>query len=148
MSDLLPSEPVFAPIPVSPQMEERLSGAYQRIVRVAVVLSVAASAIAALLAGWRNGLGLALGALVGLLNFVWLHHGADVLVHRMLFSGNKGPGKLWVWLSFPLRYLLVIAAVYAMIKGYPRMLIGFIVGLALPVMASMSEGIYEALVLK
>ncbi len=128
-------------------MEEKLSGAYRRIVRVAAGLGVAASVLAAGLAGWRNGMGVALGALVGLLNFVWLHHGADVLVHRMLSANGQGPGKLRVWLSFPLRYLLVIAAVYAMIKGYPRMLIGFIVGLALPVMASMGEGIYEALVL-
>jgi hypothetical protein len=36
---------------------------------------------------------------------------------------------------------------YVILKSYPRLLIGFIAGLILPILAAMGEGIYEALVI-
>jgi len=134
-------------------MEERLSGAYRRILRVAIALSVAGTLIAALLFTWQSGLGLAIGSLLAYINFVWLHRGTERLVERIIASnrptavGETKPRKVRLAFPFPLRYALLIAVAYVILKSYPRLLIGFIVGLILPILAAMGEGIYEALVI-
>ena len=133
--------------PVDQAMEERLSGAYPRILRVAIVLSVAGSLAATLLFSWRSGLGLAVGALLAVINFVWLHRSTEKLVGRMISTGQSPPRKVRFVFPFPLRYALMIAVAYVILKSYPGLLVGFLVGLILPIIASMGEGIYEALVI-
>jgi len=139
--------------PPDPVMEERLSGAYRRILRLAIGLSVAGTLTAILLFSWQSGLGLAIGSLLAYINFVWLHHGTERLVERMVVS-NKTTStdktklrKVRFAFPFPLRYALLIAVAYVILKSYPRLLIGFIVGLILPILAAMGEGIYEAVVI-
>ena len=132
--------------PTPSDQQQRLSGAYQRILRVAIGLSVIAVVIATLLGGWRNGLGLAIGSALAYLNFVWLHHGTERLVQRMLVPG-RAPSKVRFAFPFPLRYVLLIAVVYVILKSYPGLLVGFLVGLILPIVASMGEGVYEAVVI-
>jgi len=80
--------------PVDPAMEERLSGAYRRILRVAIALSVAGSLAATLLFSWQSGLGLAVGALLAFVNFVWLHRSTEKLVGRMISAGQSPPRKV------------------------------------------------------
>ena len=141
------------PTPVDPAMESRLSAAYGRILRVAITLSVAGTLAAALLFTWQSGLGLAIGSLLAYINFVWLHRGTERLVERILASnrtaaaGGSGPRKVRFAFPFPLRYALLIGVTYVILKSYPRLLIGFIVGLILPILAAMGEGIYEAVVI-
>ena len=132
--------------PVDPAMEERLSGAYRRILRVAIGLSVAGTLAGALLFSWQSGLGLAIGALLAFINFVWLHRGTERLVERIISGVKTRPRKARFSFPFPFRYGLLIAVTYVILKSYPRLLIGFIVGLILPILAAMGEGIYEALV--
>ncbi len=134
-------------------LEQRLDQAYQRVLKFAIALSLLGIPIAGVLSGWRNSFGLGAGAGIAILNIVWLHQGAELLVRRMVAAGSagsaaEGPSKMRVMLFFPLRYLSVIAAVYAILKGYPGVLVSFIVGLALPVAALMGEGVYEAVVLQ
>ena len=97
--------------PVDPAMEQRLSGAYGRILRIAIALSVAGTLVAALMFTWQSGLGLAIGSLLAYINFVWLHRGTERLVERIIAS-NKTPagrrieasqGSFQVPLSFALR---------------------------------------------
>lgn len=155
--DAIPDQEIdSAPIeqtPPDPAMEERLSGAYRRILRVAIALSVAGTLAAALLFTWQSGLGLAIGSLLAYINFVWLHRGTERLVERIIASnratavGETKPRKVRFAFPFPLRYALLIAVAYVILKSYPRLLIGFIVGLILPILAAMGEGIYEALVI-
>jgi hypothetical protein len=139
--------------PPDPAMEERLSGAYGRILRLAIGLSVAGTLAAALLFTWQSGLGLAIGSLLAYINFVWLHHGTERLVERIVASnhttasGKSKPRRLRFAFPFPLRYGLLIAVAYVILKSYPRLLIGFTVGLILPILAAIGEGIYEALVI-
>jgi hypothetical protein len=128
-------------------MEERLSGAYRRILRVAIALSVAGSLAATLLFSWHSGLGLAVGAVLAFVNFVWLHHSTEKLVGRMVAAGQSPPRKVRFAFPFPLRYALMIAVAYVILKSYPGLLIGFIVSLILPILAAVGEGIYEALVI-
>jgi hypothetical protein len=146
--------------PPDPAMEERLSGAYGRILRLAIGLSVAGTLAVALLFTWQSGLGLAIGSLLAYINFVWLHRGTERLVERIVASnerivasnqttasGKSKPRRLRFAFPFPLRYGLLIAVAYVILKSYPRLLIGFTVGLILPILAAIGEGIYEALVI-
>ena len=136
--------------PIDPAMEERLSGAYRRILRLAIALSAAGTLVAAFFFTWQSSLGLAIGSLLAYINFVWLHRGTERLVERILASnrttasGKSKPRKVRFAFPFPLRYALLIAVAYVILKSYPRLLIGFIVGLVLPILAAMGEGIYEA----
>jgi len=152
--DAIPEQEIADQTPPDPAMEARLSGAYARILRVAIALSVAGTLAAALLFTWQSGLGLAIGSLLAYINFVWLHRGTERLVERIIASnrttaatGESKPRKVRFAFSFPLRYALLIAVAYVILKSYPRLLIGFIVGLILPILAAMGEGIYEALVI-
>ena len=127
-------------------VEAFLSGAYRRIQRIAIVLSAATAVAAALFFRWRTGVGVAVGALLAYLNFVWLHHGAQLIVERVASPAESRPSKLRLMLAFFLRYIFVTVIAYVILKSYPRMLVGFIVGLALPILAAMCEGVYEAIV--
>ena len=131
-------------------MEERLSSAYKRILRLAITLSVGGTLAAALIFSWQSGLGLAIGSLLAYINFVWLHRGTGRLVERIVASNQttakSKPRKIRFAFPFPLRYGLLIGVTYVILKSYPRLLIGFIVGLILPILAAMGEGIYEAVV--
>jgi hypothetical protein len=139
--------------PPDPAMEARLSGAYKRILKVAMSLSVGGTVTAILLFSWQSGLGLAVGSLLAYINFVWLHHSTERLVERIVVSNKMTsadktkPRKVRFAFPFPLRYALLIAVAYVILKSYPRLLIGFIVGLILPILAAMGEGIYEAVVI-
>jgi hypothetical protein len=150
--DAVPEQEVD-PAPVDPAMEARLSGAYRRILRVAIVLSVAGTLAAALFFTWQSGLGLAIGSLLAYINFVWLHRGTERIVERILASNKLAAAdtskvrKVRFAFPFPLRYALLIGVAYVILKSYPRLLIGFIVGLILPILAAMGEGIYEAVVI-
>jgi hypothetical protein len=130
--------------PLSAKAEAFLSAAYQRILRITVVLSVAGVVLAAFLGGWGSGVGLAAGAIVAYLNFVWLHHGTGLTIQRMLAPGTNHPSQQRVVFSFVGRYLFVLAAAYVILRSYPHARIAFIAGLGLPVIAAMCEGIYEA----
>jgi hypothetical protein len=145
-----PETPASVETPVSAAMEARLSGAYRRIQRVAIALSITATIAAFLLANWPSGLGVAIGSALAFLNFIWLHRGTETMVERMVepktAPADDALSRFRLMFHFPARYLLVIVVAYVILKSYPRMLIGFIVGLVLPVLASMGEGIYEALV--
>jgi hypothetical protein len=139
--------------PPDPAMEARLSGAYRRILRSAITLSIAGTLTAGLLFPWQSSLGLAIGSLLAFVNFVWLHRGTERLVERIIAAntktaeGKSKPRKVRFAFPFPLRYALLIAVAYVILKSYPRLLIGFIVGLILPILAAMGEGIYEVVVI-
>jgi hypothetical protein len=131
------------PIPQEPVSDDPfLSGAYRRILRITIILSVIAS-MAATIISHQAGLGTAAGAFIASLSFIWLHQGADLLVRRMLPAAAKR-SKFWILLSFPARYFVVFAVSYVILRGYPGMRVGFIVGLVLPVLAMMCEAAYEA----
>jgi hypothetical protein len=126
------------------QMEAFLSSAYQRILRITIILSVAATIVASLFFNWHSGLGMAIGSLLAYVNFVWLHYGSELMIRRMIAPAKIGPSKFRLVITFTGRYVFVIAMAYVILKSYPSMLIGFMVGLALPILAAMCEGVYEA----
>lgn len=139
------TEPSSSPSP--DRMEAFLSGAFKRIQRSAIVLSLVATAAATLFSGWRSGLALALGAFVAYLNFVWLHRSSEAMVQRMLAPAENKPSKLKSVFSFIARYVFVIAFAYVIFRSYPQVRVAVMVGLVCPILATMGESIYEAVVI-
>lgn len=127
-------------------MEAFLSSAYRRILRLSTVLGISAALAAAALFHWQSAAGVALGASLSLLNFVWLHHGTEMLVRHWADPKGAAPSKFRLTIAFVGRYGFVMLSAYVILRGYSRMLEGFIVGLALPILAAMAEGVYEAVV--
>jgi hypothetical protein len=137
--------------------EEFLSGAYKRILKIAIWLSLAAMVAATIIWNWQSGAALGAGALVAYLNMVWLHHGVQLAVERMSRPGTgapvpapaaaPAPSSARIFLAFAGRYIFLIVAAYAIFRGYPHTRVAFMAGLALPVIAAMCEGIYEAAVI-
>jgi hypothetical protein len=123
-----------------------LSSAYQRIQRITIVLAGIAAGAVTLAFGWRSGLGSLIGAIVGYLNLVWLHHGSTVIIERMLAPADKAGSKSRLMLAFLGRYVFLMTIAYVILKGFSSMLFGFTVALFLPILAAMCEGIYEAYV--
>lgn len=130
--------------PLSAESEAFLSAAYKRMLRITIALSIAAAALAGALRGWRDGIALAAGALLAFLNFVWLHHGANLTIERILASTEKRPSQQRVMFAFVGRYIFVLALAYVILRGYPQVRVAFIVGLVLPIVAAICEGVYEA----
>jgi hypothetical protein len=126
------------------QAETFLSGAYGRIRRTTIGLGVAGTIFAAVFFGWRNGLGAAIGALVGYLNFVWLHRASAMMIERMMPSAVNAPSRFRVLIGFVGRYAFVVLAAYVILKGWPKVLVAFLVALFFPIVAAMCEGVYEA----
>ena len=62
----------------------------------------------------------------------------------MIAPAGTGPSRFRLMLAFAGRYICVMAMAYVILKGYPSMLGGFMVGLACPILAAMCEGVYEA----
>jgi hypothetical protein len=126
------------------QVEVFLSRAYRRIQRITIVLSTLAAIVTAVWFGWRSGLGMAIGAAVGYINFVWLHRSSAMLTDRMIAPAAAVASKFSVMLGFGGRYIFVMAAAYVIFKSQPRMLAGFTAALFFPIVAATCEGIYEA----
>jgi hypothetical protein len=123
-----------------------LSRAYQRILRITLWLSLAGTVAVTLFLGWRNGIGFLIGAPVAYMNLVWLHHGATMMVDRMMGSSVQPRSKARLALAFAGRYALLFILAYVILKSFPGIWIGFMVALFAPIVAAMSEGIYEAIV--
>lgn len=127
-------------------VETFLSGAFGRIRLITIALAVITIPGASLLFGWRSGLGTGIGAIVGYINLVWLHHGSNMIMERLIAPADKAPSKFRLVLSFTARYVFVISIACVILKGFPSMLLSFIVAIFLPILAAMCEGIYEACV--
>lgn len=131
-------------VPVEPEAEAFLSGAYRRISRIIVVLAVVASPLLAWRFGWRFGLGFLAGCAAAYLNFAWLKRAVDGIVEKIA-AGRRAPGGAALMLRFFGRYVVVALLAYVIFRGSGHALYGFCVGLFVPIAAAMCEGTYEAM---
>lgn len=125
--------------------EDFYGGALRRIRNIMLVLA----APVAVLAGWRYGvrfgLGFALGAGIAYVNFLWLQRGVTTLGEQITQPGARITSR-GVVLRFLLRYVLIAAAAYVIVKSSPGSLYGLFAGLFLPVAAILCEALYETAV--
>ncbi|HEX7286517.1 MAG TPA: ATP synthase subunit I [Candidatus Angelobacter sp.] len=133
--------------PSPARSEAFLSGAYQRILRITIILSVAVTTSVTVSWGWRAGLAMTIGALIAYVNLLWLHHGTELAVERMSAPATGAPSRSRFMLAFAGRYVFVITAAYVILRSYPQTRVAFMVSLAFPIIAAMCEGVYEAVVI-
>lgn len=98
------------------------AGAERRIEYVTLGIGVAAAAGAALLWGWRAGLGVAAGAGLSGINYRWMKQGVDALaeIARPQQGAEKVHVPRSVYFKFIGRYALLIVAAYV-ILAYLRL---------------------------
>ena len=134
------------PVPsVAPTVETGEAFA-RRIFRLLIVMMFAL-ALAVLPALWiRYGAAMALsfvlGSVVSLINFYWLRRTLEAVGDRFQATGNA-PSATAMIARFLLRYLLIAAAAYVILRGTTNSLAGLLAGLSLPVGAILVLAVVE-----
>lgn len=127
--------------PIEAQKEEAFYvQVYRRLVTIMALLGVAGT----IMAGIRYGLLMAatffVGSVIAVLNFHWLKRTIEAMGGRLPSRARAAWG---VVLRFLLRYVLIAAAAYVIVKGTTNISYGFFAGLAIPAGAIMIEAMYE-----
>jgi small-conductance mechanosensitive channel len=96
------------------------SAAERRIEYLTLGIGAIAAIAAAIICGWRAGVGVASGAALSWINYRWLKQGVATLAR--LSTAQAGTEKARVppsvYLKFLGRYALLIVAAYAILRGF------------------------------
>ncbi len=109
--------------------------AMRRASRLMLALGAAGAAAAFAWRGWTWGAGFVLGAVASWLNFRWLKGVADSF-------GGKRP-RAYVMVFGTLRYVLLVASAYAILRYSPISLPAALAGLFVAVAAVIVEAVFE-----
>ncbi len=131
-----------------PGQEQFTRAALRRIYMAMAVLGVAGTAVVLLWKGWWFAAGFAAGAALSCLNFHWLKGAVDALAalagrNAGPTSGPRPPSPKRVAARLVLRYALMGAVAYAIVRTSLVSLVAFLVGLFVFVAAVLAEMIYE-----
>jgi hypothetical protein len=116
-----------------------LDRAVGRILRLTLALTVSGAAVYFAMAGWRGGCGFLLGGLISYLNFRWIKR----TVYALGESAGGKPPRARVAVLLGLRYLLLAAGAYAILKFSEISLSAALVGLFVPAAAVILEILIE-----
>jgi hypothetical protein len=92
--------------------------------------------------GWAPAAGILFGALVAVINFRWLAASVNAIGERIVNRQSRERGAAVVALGVGRIFLMALAAYVIFICSVPG-LMGFLAGLAMPVVAIMCEAVYE-----
>jgi hypothetical protein len=115
---------------------------YQRLVGIMVVLATAGTAAVWIKYRAVMALSFLAGSFIAILNFHWLRRTIEAMGPGLEDSG-KPPSRSGVVARFLLRYVLIAAAAYVILKSTANNLYGLFAGLSLPVGAILIEALYE-----
>jgi len=121
---------------------ENLSRSVARMKRGMAALSIAGVLLLFIWRGWHWGLGFALGAVASWLNFRWLKKLVDTLGEAA--TGQRPRNRVAVMLG--LRYLLLAAAGYAILRYSEVSLPAALVGLFVSAAAVIVEILYQLII--
>lgn len=124
------------------QSEVFFAGAIRRIPRFMILSAVVLAIAGEVLFGCRVAVGFALGAVIAYVNFYWLERVVTALVDRAVNSEYRQSSGGVVF-RFVVRYFLMAAAAYAILRVSPASLYGLLAGLFLPVAGIACEAAYE-----
>jgi hypothetical protein len=134
------------PVPgVAPTVET--GEAFARRIFGLLIVIMLALALAVLPALWiRYGAAMALSFVLGrgvsLINFYWLRRTLEAVGDRFQATGNA-PSAIGMIARFLLRYVLIAAAAYVILRGTTNSLAGLLAGLSLPVGAILILAVVE-----
>ena len=90
----------------------------RRIEGLTLGISAAATVFASVRWGWRAGMGVAVGGILSWLNFRWLDQGVGQLLRAA--TGNtetlSGRASRWIFVRFLGRLLLIVIALYVILR--------------------------------
>ena len=115
---------------------------FGRLVRIMAALAVVGIPIAWIKYSSAVVLSFLLGSAVAILNFYWLRRTVEAMAAYLQTTGEK-PSSARVVSRFVLRYLLIAAAAYAILRGTTNGLYGLFAGLSLPAAAILIDAVYE-----
>jgi uncharacterized membrane protein len=115
----------------------------ERVQRIMIVISIAALVTAEIYFGWRISLGLAVGCVIGYVNFYWLKTVvaglADLAANSAIPTSSRG-----IVVRFLVRYFLMALLGFVILTVSRESLYGFFAGLLVTVAALLCEAAYEA----
>jgi hypothetical protein len=114
----------------------------RRIERMIVAAGVVCAAGVVIPLGWPLALGVLAGAAMAWLNFRWLAATVNAIGARIVHAHSRERGAAIVVRGIG-RILLMAIAAYVIFTCSVRGLLGFLAGLAMPVIAVMCEAVYE-----
>ena len=117
------------------------TGVYRRLIWTMCILPLPAVPLLWVRYGRTVAVAFMAGSAVALLNFYWLKQTVTAAVDRMTSTGDK-PSTSFVVGRFLLRYALLAAAAYVIVKSSAHSVYGFFGGLLLPVGAILIEAVY------
>ncbi len=139
----------------SPEAEAFYAQAYQRIVRIMLVLPVLVFPVLLIRFHLALALGFVVGAAISFFNFYWLKRAVVALGERVAISarvalgeqetsssGSRQSGSRVVG-GFFLRYVLIAVGAYVIFKSSAMSGYGLFIGLFVPVVAILVEAVYE-----
>lgn len=115
---------------------------FGRLVRIMMALALMGLPVAWINYSSAVALSFLLGSAVAILNFYWLRRTIEAMAAYLQTTGEK-PSSARVVARFVLRYLLIAAAAYAILKGTTSGLYGLFAGLSLPAAAILIDAVYE-----
>ena len=92
--------------------------------------------------GWAVAAGMLVGTALGWLNFRWLAASVNAIGDRIVKSGSQELGAT-VMARGVGRIVLIALFAYVIFSYSVRGLMGFLAGVAMPVIAMMCEAVYE-----
>jgi hypothetical protein len=131
--------------PAGDVQPEDYAAAERRIWRFQLALGLLGTAGAGWLAGWGGAAGLAVGAAVSGLNFLWLRQAVDAVTEKAAGAESSGVRQKRRWLvwKFVGRYVLIALAAYAILKHTTWDIRALFAGLFLFVAAILVEICFE-----
>lgn len=122
--------------------ERFFAGAYGRLVRLMIALTLLTAPILWFVLGWGFAAGFLAGALVALLNYQWLKSAVSNLADVVTRTGQRSTAAIVA--KSLLRYGLLAVLVYGIFRGSGQVVYGFFAGLFVPIAAMVCEAAYEA----
>jgi uncharacterized membrane protein len=114
----------------------------ERVQRIMIVISAAALVTAQVYFGWRISLGVAVGCIIGYLNFHWLKRIVAGLGDLAAQAGTPVSSRAIV-MRFLVRYFLMALLGFVILTVSRESLYGFFAGLLVTVAALLCEALYE-----
>jgi hypothetical protein len=124
------------------------AGAQKRIARMMIVIACLLTIAIWIKAGYRFGLGFAVGCALAGVNFYWLTRAVNAFADRVTQAESEGkpPSGGSGASRFMLRFGLLAVVAYVIFKSSLVSLSGLMAGLFLPVAAILLEAMYETFV--
>jgi hypothetical protein len=114
----------------------------RRIERMIAIAGVVCAGAALWPLGWAVAAGMLVGTLLGWINFRWLAASVNAIGDRIVKARSQERGATVVARGVGRIFLIALVA-YGIFAYSVRGLMGFLTGLAMPVVAMMCEAVYE-----